>query len=35
MKMKYIEKRETVETSKLNIYFIPFLHCDKRSLVIK
>ena len=35
MKMKYIRKRETVETCKLNIYFIPSLHYDKRSLIIK
>ena len=33
--MKYIRKRETVKTSKLNIYVVPFLHCDKSSLVIK
>ena len=35
MKMKYVGKREIVETCKLNINFVPFLHCDKRSLVIK
>ena len=35
MKMKYIRKRETVETYKLNIYVVNFLHCDKGSLVIK
>ena len=35
MKMKYIRKREIVKTCKLNIYVIPFLHCDKRSLVIQ
>ena len=35
MKMKYIRKGEAVEICKLSIYFIPFLHCDKRSLVIK
>ena len=35
MKMKYIRKRETVEACKLNIYMVPFLHCDKSSLVIK
>ena len=35
MKIKYIRKRETVETCKLNIYMVPFLHCDKSSLVIK
>ena len=35
MKMKYIRKRETVVTCKLNIYFIPFLHFDKSSLVTK
>ena len=35
IKMKYIGKRETVETCKLNIYVVPFLHCDKGSLVIK
>ena len=33
--MKYIRKIETVETCKLNIYVVPFLHCDKSSLVIK
>ena len=35
MKMKYIGKRETVETYKLNIYVVPFLHCDKSVLVIQ
>ena len=35
MKKKYIRKKETMETWKLNIYVIPFLQCDKSSLVIK
>ena len=35
MKMKYIRKRETVETCKLNIYVVPFLHCDNCALVIQ
>ena len=35
MKMKYIRKIETVETCKLNIYFIPLLQCDKSKLVIQ
>ena len=35
MKIKYIRKREAVETCKLNIYFIPFLHCDNCALVIQ
>ena len=35
MKIKYIRKRETVETCNLNIYFIPFLQCEKSKLVIQ
>ena len=35
MKKKYIRKRETVETCKLKINFIPFLHCDNCALVIQ
>ena len=35
MKIKYIRKRETVETCKLNIYVVPFLYCDKSALVIQ
>ena len=35
MKMKIIRKRETVETGKLNVYVVPFLQCDKSSIVIQ
>ena len=35
MKRKNIEKRETVETCKLNIHVVHFLHCVKSALVIQ